>query len=299
MKKILLLFLCFTAISFSQEEVVQVQPSIMVLPYTDTGESAINFYEEKQEWKSIVATINKGIQDRGFKPKDLQETINQVKKNKGINTLKMASFNIEEELLQEARPDILIKAQINLHDTSSGISVQIILNAIEVSSRGVLATLPQISSPHFKTDDYGYLVKRLLDTDNALEGFLNDVNRGFGDTVANGLSITISIESPNEGLYKLDDEVTDDFDTVSDLIIEWVKKSAYKNQFKIGRTSEQTLYFDEVKIPLRDEYGNNYSINDYEKSLRKSIRRIIAKKDGKGAKFTSIVQEGTIKIVLP
>lgn len=299
MKKLLALLFLFSTISFAQEEVIQVQPSIMVLPYTNTGENALDKYEEKQEWKSIVATINKGLQDRNFKPKDLQESINQVKKNKGINDLKNLTFNIEEELLAGARPDVLIKAQIYLHSNGSGNSVQIILNAIEVSSRGALATLPQVSSPHFKTDDYGYIVKRLLDNENTLEGFVNDINRALGETVAKGLAITITVQSPSESNFKLDDEVTDDFDTVSDLIIEWVKKSAYKNQFKIGRSDAQTLIFDEVRIPLRDEYGNNYSINDFSKALRKATRRIIAKKDGKGAKFESIVQEGRIKIILP
>ncbi len=299
MKKIVILLVLFTTIGFSQEEVIQVQPSIMVLPYTNTGESALNKYEEEQAWKSIIATINKGLQDRNFKPKDLQETINQVKKNKGINDLKNITFNIEEEILSQARPDILIKAQINLHNISSGNSVQIILNAIEVSSRGVLATLPQVESPHFETDDYGYIVKRILNNENTLEGFVNDINRALADTVAKGLAITITVQSPNESNFKLDDEVTDDFDTVSDLIIEWVKKASYKNQFKIGRTNNETLFFDEVRIPLRDEYGNNYSINDFSKALRKATRRIIAKKDGQGAKFEAIVQEGQIKIILP
>ncbi|MBL4746510.1 MAG: hypothetical protein JKY08_09115 [Flavobacteriaceae bacterium] len=300
MKKIILIVFIFcTAVGFSQDEVLQVQPSIMVLPYTGSGENALAKYEEKQEWKSIIATINKALQDRGFTPKDLQETINQVKKNKGINSLKGISFNIEEELLSQSRPDILIKAQINFHTEGAGNSVQIILNAIQLSNRGVLATLPQVSSPHFRTDDYGYIVKRLLNDENVIEEFITDLNRGLGETVAKGLAITIVIQSPNDSLFKLDDEVTDDYDTVSDLIIDWVKKKAFKNQFKMGRSDSQSLIFDEVRIPLRDEYGNNYSINDFEKSLRKAIRRIIAKKDGKGARFSTIVQEGTIKIILP
>jgi hypothetical protein len=177
--------------------------------------------------------------------------------------------------------------------------VEIILNAMEVSSRRNLATLPQISSPHFQTDDYGYIVNRLLKQDNNIESFINQLNVSFGETVLKGQAITIMIQSPNESSFKLNDEIGDNFDTVSDLITDWIKKNAYKNQYRLGRSDKQTLNFDEIRIPLRDENGSNYNIQEFEKALRKAIRVIIAKKDGKGAQFSPIISEGTIKITLP
>lgn len=296
---ILLLLLLVSVFGFSQNEVVQAQPSIMVLPYTNSGQNALLEYEQKQEYKSIIATINKSFQDRKFYPKDLQETVNQVLKNKGINSLSNLSFDIVEEILSEARPDVLVKAQIYIHSDNSGNSVQIILNAIEVSSRSPLSTLPQISSPHFQTDDYGYIVDRLLKQDNNIESFINNLNIAFGETVTKGQSITVVIQSPNESKFKLNDEIGDNFDTISDLITDWLKKNAYKNQFRMGRSDKQSLIFDEIRIPLRDENGNNYNIQEFEKSLRKAIRVILAKKDGKGEQFSPIINEGTIKIILP
>ena len=301
MKKLITLsiVLLSSTVGFSQNEVIQVQPSIMVLPYTNSGQNALLEYEQKQEFKSIVATINSSFQDRNFYPKDLQETVNQVIKNKGINSLENLNFDIVEEILAEARPDILVKAQIYIHPNGSGKSVQIILNAIEVSSRRPLSTMPQIDSPHFQTDDYGYIVNRLLKQDNNIENFINKLNVAFGETVTKGQAITIIIQSPNESNFKLNDEIGDNFDTVSDLITDWIKKNAYKNQYRLGRSDKQTLTFDEIRIPLRDENGNNYNIQEFEKSLRKAIRVIIAKKDGKGAQFSPIINEGTIKIMLP
>ena len=301
MKKLITLsiVLLSSTVGFSQNEVIQVQPSIMVLPYTNSGQNALLEYEQKQEFKSIVATINSSFQDRNFYPKDLQETVNQVIKNKGINSLENLNFDIVEEILAEARPDILVKVQIYIHPNGSGKSIQIILNAIEVSSRRPLSTMPQIDSPHFQTDDYGYIVNRLLKQDNNIENFINKLNVAFGETVTKGQAITIIIQSPNESNFKLNDEIGDNFDTVSDLITDWIKKNAYKNQYRLGRSDKQTLTFDEIRIPLRDENGNNYNIQEFEKSLRKAIRVIIAKKDGKGAQFSPIINEGTIKIMLP
>jgi len=301
MKDNILLFLVLfiNTFVFSQNEIIGVQPSIMVVPYTNSGQNALQEYEQKQEYKSIIATINSSFQDRNFYPKDLQETVNQVIKNKGINSLENLNFDIVEEILAEARPDIVVKAQINIHNEGSGNSVQIILNAIEVSSRRPLSTLPQLSSPHFQTDDYGYIVNRLLKQDNNIESFINKLNVAFGETITKGQAITIIIQSPNESKFKLDDEIGDNFDTVSDLITEWIKKNAYKNQYRPGRSDKQTLTFDEVRIPLRDENGNNYNILEFEKSLRKAIRLIISKRDKEGTKFTPVINEGTIKIVLP
>lgn len=299
-KVIVLVLLVFSSISFSQNNTGQIQPTIMVIPYTKSGENALTLYEEEDKpYKAIVASINNALGSKHFIPKDLQESINQVKKNKAINSFKDINFNLEQEILNDSRPDILIKASIDIKPENGGNIVKIILQAIEVSSRGVLASLPEIETPSFATTNYGYLVTRLLKENNALEGFIISLNSSFAETIENGFKITIIIESPNESVYKLKNEVGDNFDTLSDLIIKWLKSNANKNLYGRISSSENVLKFDEYRIPLKDENNENFDITGFEIKLRKSIRTLLKEIDGKGAQFTPIINEGTIKIILP
>ncbi len=283
------------------QNVEQIQPTIMVMPFTKSGQNALDLFENDFKWQSIIARINNAFQERGFRPKDLQETINQVKRTKAINSLKNANFSVEEAIYAEARTDIIVKAFINIHSEDGRVtnSVQISLKALETSSRMSLYDLPVASSPPFKTTDYGYLVDRVLTEENRIEKFVDGLNEAFGQIINLGKAITIEIVVTEDSKFKLDDEIGDNADFVSELITEWVKQNAYKNQYRIKQDSESVLSFDEVRIPLKTESGNNYTINDFSKSISRAIAKI-CRKDGIRAKRTKpSVSEGTIRIILP
>lgn len=283
------------------EKVNQIQPSLMVVPFTKGGENALELYENDFKWQAIISRINNAFQERGFRPKDLQETINQVKRSKAISSLKDAKFNIEEELYMQARPDIIVRAFINIHSDDGGStnSVQIALKAIETSSRMALYDLPTAVSPAFKTSDYGYLADRILTEENRIEKFVDGINEAFGQTIEMGKAISVEILVTEESQCKLDDEV-DGGDFISEQITDWVKDNAYKNQYRIKQDSENLLSFDEVRIPLRNDNGTNYTVNDFARSISRALTKICRKKEGVTVKRKRpSVSEGTIRIVLP
>lgn len=300
-KLILVFFVMLNAPIFAQQ-VEQVQPTIMVMPFTKSGENALELYENDFKWQSIIARVNNAFQERGFRPKDLQETINQVKKSKAISSLKNANFNVEEAIYMEARTDIIVKAFINIHSEDDGVtnSVQVSLKAIEASSRMSLYDLPTASSPPFKTTDFGYLVDRVLTEENRIEKFIDGINEAFGQIISLGKAITVEILVTEDSIFKLDDEKGENAYFISELITEWIQNNAYKNQYRVKQDSENILSFDEVRIPLKTETGNNYSINDFARSLSIAVAKICGNKEGVKAKRSRpSVSEGTIRIVLP
>ncbi|WP_439131843.1 DUF6175 family protein [Polaribacter sp.] len=300
-KIFLFLFIAIIANKLAGQEVEQIQPTIMVMPFTKGGQNALELFENDFKWQSIIARVNNAFQERGFRPKDLQETINQVKRTKAINSLKNANFNVEEAIYAEARTDIIVKAFINIHSEDGGTtnSVQISLKAIETSSRMSLYDLPVASSPPFKTTDYGYLVDRVLTEENRIEKFIDGLNEAFGQIIELGKAITIEISVTEDSKIKLDDEIGDNADFVSELITEWVKNNAYKNQYRIKQDSENVLSFDEVRIPLRTETGNNYTINDFSRSISRAIAKICRGTGIKVKRTKPSISEGTIRIILP
>jgi hypothetical protein len=300
-QKIILIVLLFIGLKTFSQDIEQIQPTIMVMPFTKSGQNALKLFESDFKWQSIIARINNAFQERGFRPKDLQETINQVKKTKAISSLNNANFSVEEAIYAEARTDIIVKAFINIHSEDNGVtnSVQISIKAIETSSRMSLYDLPVASSPPFKTSDYGYLVDRVLTEENRIEKFIDGLNEAFGQIVNLGKAITIEIMITEDSQFKLDDEIGDNLDFVSELITEWVKTNANKNQYRIKQDSESILSFDEVRIPLKTESGNNYTINDFSRSISRAIAKICTKDGVKAKRTKPTVSEGTIRIILP
>lgn len=296
-----IIYFLFTLKLQAQEaEIKQVQPSIMVMPYTKSGGNALALFENDFKWQTTIFRINNAFQERGFRPKDLQESINQVKKKNALDNLKNASKEVEEEIYAEARPDIIIKAFINIAQEGNKNSVQVALQAIEISSRANLYDMPTASSPFFNSNDHAYIVDRLLKEENRVDGFINGLNNALKQIVENGKSITIDIITTNDCQCKLDDEIGEDYDFVSELITKWIQDNAHKNQYRIKQDSENMLSFDEVKIPLRTETGRNYSANDFARELSRAIYKICRKKSGfQGKRSKPEVSEGTVRVILP
>lgn len=299
---LMFLFLSTSPLSHAQEtnQVTQVQPSIMVMPYTKSGGNALELFENDFKWQTIVFRINNTFQERGFRPKDLQETINQVKKKNSLDNLKNANVDVEELIYAEARTDIIIKAFINILDEGGRNSVQIALQAIETSSRSNLYDMPTASSPFFDSTDHAFIVDRLLTENNRADNFINGLNAALKQIVEKGKSVTVDIITTADCQCKLDDEIGEDADFVSEVITKWIQDNAHKNQYRIKQDSENMLSFDEVKIPLRTPDGRNYSPNDFAREISKAVYKICRRKDGFAGKRTKpTVSEGTIRIILP
>ncbi|MFN8267341.1 MAG: DUF6175 family protein [Chitinophagales bacterium] len=302
MKKILLSFLSMlSSLSLIAQtvatDVSTVQPTVLVVPFTSTGESALSLYEQKFEYRTIVNEISNAINKRGFSPQDLQEVIAKIKENSAIKKLDDVETNPIQEILDNTSADIVVKAEINVNNENN--SVGILMKAIDKATGKVLFTSPLLSSPSFKTTDYAYIVQRLLNQDDAIGTFLTGLSGELQKVVLNGRSIQISIVQNANSTYNLEDENTNG-DYLSDLFIDWVKKNAYKNYYKIKTQTAKELYFDEVRIPIKDETGNNYDINTFAREVRKAVATICSQKDGVKPKVeTPKVANGIIRIILP
>jgi hypothetical protein len=280
-------------------DVSTVQPTVLVVPFTTTGESALSLYEEKFEYRTIVNEISNAINKRGFSPQDLQEVIAKIKENSAIKKLDDVESNPIQEILDNTSADIVVKAEINVHYENNVNSVQILMKAIDKATGKVLFASPLLSSPSFKTTDYAYIVQRLLNQEDAIGTFLTGVSGELQKVAVNGRSIQISIVQNANTTYNLEDEnATGDY--LSDLIIDWVKKNSYKNYYKIKTQTAKELYFEEVRIPIKDATGNNYDINTFAREVRKAIAVICSQKNNVKPKVeTPKIANGIIRIILP
>ena len=104
----LLLFLFIASISLNaQTNTATVQPTVVVVPFTTTGQDALSLYETKFEYRAIINEINNAINSRGsFMPQDLQEIISRIKENNVLNEINNVNIDPTKRILDNTSADI-------------------------------------------------------------------------------------------------------------------------------------------------------------------------------------------------
>jgi hypothetical protein len=307
-KYLVILMLLIPSFMFSQtttptqvNDFATVQPTLVVVPFTTTGQDALNLYETKFEYRAIVNEINNAIGKRGsFMPQDLQEIISRRKENAVLNEINDVNEDATKKILDNITADILVKAEIYVFTEGGTNSVQLTLKAIDKASGKTLFASPLLTSPGFKTNDFAYLAQRVLNQEDAIGNFCTGVSNAFKSIAANGRSIQVIFETNSSSTFKLDDE-DKDLNTFGDLIIDWVKKTSFKGYYKIRTQTSNQIYFEEIKIPIKDETGATYDINMYARQLRKGLSDICLQiKGGERPKIaTPLISNGVIRVYLP
>lgn len=277
------------------------QPRILILPYTATGQNALEEYEQNFSYRTAITEVANALNDRGFRPDDLQEIMARVKEDEAIGSLKGVALDPVERILQYSTSDILLRTEIYVHSDATGSnSVQIILRAVDKVTSKALYAMNFDATPHFKTDDYGYLARRAMTENDQLSRFVEGLNDAFADVRLNGRSISCIIERNEASLTSLGDEVNDEYDLLADILIDYVKEHAYKGNFRLRSNTENQLYFDEIRIPLQDSDGRNVLPDDFARELRKFIGATCsALLEQRVSVPRPIIHNGTIRFILP
>ena len=106
------------------------------------------------------------------------------------------------------------------------------------------------------------------------DGFLDIIQVKFTDIVNNGRSINVDFSFEQTATISMSTEIGNDGLTLSDQLELWMSEHAYKNNYHIQGTTDKRMIFDDVRIPLKDDNGNNYNINKFGLEFLKFARSI-------------------------
>ena len=127
------------------------------------------------------------------------------------------------------------------------------------------------SSQRYYTDDIAKLAGKAID--GMKEDFLNVLQAKFTDIVNNGRSLYLEFVLDPEAKLNFQSEVGTDGDLLSEVIMDWMAKNAYKNYAKKGGSTALKIVYDDVRIPLKDQAtGLNYEVEAYGRLIRKFLR---------------------------
>ncbi|MGE5519290.1 MAG: DUF6175 family protein [Candidatus Dadabacteria bacterium] len=279
-------FILITLISFSsayaqggEKKVVTVQPKIIVVPFTKENEDIRTVLEADVNRRIAITKVKEAFDNRGFTTVDFIGKLKAANDNNVFTTGNQT--DLKTQLIEFSGADIYVQTEVNVDASSSGKAVNLILTAYEASTGNSLSNKVGTSGK-FYTDDVAKLTTKAVET--IADPFLNTMQSKFNDVVANGKSILLDFSFDPGSKYKMSSEVGNDKLPFSDALELWVSGTAVNNNYHIQGTTDKRMIFDDVRIPLKDNSGNNFTINKYSLNLLQYFRtlNIPIKRDVKG-----------------
>ena len=273
MKKLLLLltFVGFYSSTLISQE--PPQPSMMILPYTQSGESALDLYQSSEDYRALIIGMEQAFIDNGAELRDLERLIINAKEQMTREANKYIDIN--DAINRNATTDITIAPEINYQDDGSLVQFGILMKALDTSTGAILYTGKYISTPSIpRSSNMMDVATNILKYDKGegpyLQIFLAGMRRAFEKMVNDGRLVKIIISTDDNSDYGLSDEANDDFDLIRDVITEFIEENSMSAA--VSSSSDNRMEFD-VKIAVRDSDGKPYNLSKFAKSVRKTILR--------------------------
>ena len=270
-----ILFILFSLPALAQNaatnsggQVVQVQPSIMVIPMKKQGEDYRQLLENGADKRLAISRVKAAFDSRGFTTYDFEAELKKVTTLGPING--DTQTDVKDAIVRNSGADIFVEVDIIVMRGQSGTEVTIILEAFE-SATGRSLSNDDESSGKYYTDDIAKLAGKAID--GMKENFLNQLQLKFTEIVTNGRSVYIEFGLSQEATINFQSEVNTDGDLLSEVIGDWMKDNAYKNYAKRGGSTALKVVYDDVRLPLKDqETGLNYEIESFGRAIRLFLR---------------------------
>lgn len=270
MKKLIFILSIFAinTIAFTQT-VNTVQPKIMVIPYVKEGEDLRTILEQDINKRIALTKIKESFDNRGFTTVDFIAKLKAAKDNQIFTSDNQT--DIKTQIIEMSGCDIYVQAEIDPQQSSSGNSINLVLTAFEASTGNSLSNKVCFSGK-FYTDDYAKLTTKAVESCG--EEFLNTMQIKFTDVVNNGKSVIVDFSFAQNSQYSMSSEIGSDGLPFSDVLEEWVANNSVKNNYHIQGTTNLKMIFDDIRIPLKDTTGKNYSSTKFALDIFKFLKSL-------------------------
>ena len=267
-------------------------PSIMILPsqqwqvangYGKFEESNgrkkfVDDYDNavlNQDFHAAEAAVAAVLQDHGVKPisyggqsemDDLEEADDEVSDmdDEGVEK------NNRDDLYSKLKGDIqfLINWQQNAVGFNKSISFDII--ARDAYSGMDIATVTAESPVVSKATPLTALVKQTVQ--GKMPELMAKVQAHFDDLVANGRIITVRFSIKKGSAVDFETDVNGN--TLGSVIYDWMANNTVNGKFVERSATKNTLRYNQVRIPVKDERGNDLNSRRYLDRVVKYIKSL-------------------------
>ena len=239
-------------------EQATVQPKIMVVPFVKDEEDIRTVLEEDADKRIVLTKVKEAFDSRGFTTIDFFGKLKAASVQSGMSEEQQS--DIKSMIIASSGVDIYVDTEMIINRSASGNSVKVIITAYDISTGGSLSNKVG-DSGKFYTEDFGRLGSKAIES--CAEDFLNIMQSKFNDIVANGRSINMTVGFDEASSLDMNSEVCNEGLTLADLIEIWLEDNAFQGNFHVQGTTAKRMVVDDVKLPLKDANGRNYSVANF------------------------------------
>jgi len=242
-------------------------PTIMVIPYKKDGESFKDILQNDFDKRIAVASVQEGFNQKGITTIDFEAKLNAIIRSASFEM--NAAQSIDKQLIRNSGSDVYVSVDIKKDFATNGNRVALVLKAYETASGKVLAS-KQTWSPRFRTSAIDKLTSMAIKI--MMDDFLTQISANFQKKIDNGSTIVLNVSIATDAMTDMDSELGNDQLPLSDVLRLWVKRNAHKGRYHIQGSVSESVIFDQIKVPNKDENGNTYSVNDFAFNLWDYLR---------------------------
>ncbi|GAB5523830.1 MAG: hypothetical protein Roseis2KO_17020 [Roseivirga sp.] len=244
------------------EEQNTVQFTVMVIPYAKEGEDVKSLIQADPNRRIAASVVKTEFDKRGFTTYNYEELVNNLKTQDILDADNQTS--LEQEIIKNSPSDIVLKVDYIQTKDANGNMVEILLEAIDSFTGQSLAN-GRGRSRIMNTDKF-----TLLSEQAAVESigdFLDLLNSKFAAMHEKGRSIQLNFLLSEDAEYNMDSRVGEKSTPLKFIIRKWLREQSFKGYYHIKGGSQTSLSVDDFRIPVKDENGNNYQIDQFEEAV--------------------------------
>ena len=267
------------------------KPTLMILPSDNwctqryfmtefdnqgTQQSVPNYkqaFQEDTELGQVISKIGALMIDKGFPLKDVEQELKAIEirsAEDNMTSSKTSGSSIAESpldiLKKRAKADIVIQIWWKVNKEGDEKSVSFILEAFDAYTSKRIASSTGNGSPSEEIIPI-QLEKAILAN---IDPFSAQLQAHFDEMFENGREVLLTIKTWDSWGYDLEEEF--DGEELIDIIDDWMFENTVSGRYNMTDATENTIRFEQVKIPIYDEKGKALDARGFGKDLRKFLK---------------------------
>ena len=226
------------------------KPTIMVVPFVKDGETFDAVLNNDYDRRIAVSRVQNGFESRDITTIDILAKLDAEKRQQNYE-LNAAESN-DRSLLMSSGADVYVTVDLHKDKSANGSRVSLIMKAYDRVSGDVLASKDGWTN-YFNTNATdalcGYAVNAFLPS------FLDDICKNFTQRITQGSRVVLRFSIDGSSALTMNSPAGPNNYALRNIIIQWIRKNAFKGKYHLQGVVDEGLIFDYVTIPPKDSDG--------------------------------------------
>ncbi len=228
-----------------------VTPTVMVVPYKKEGESYQAILQTDPDRRIAVAKVQGGFESRNITTVDLEAKMSATQRRNAYEQNSGAADSNDKQLLLSSGADVYVTVDITKETTEAGSRVSLAMKAYETASGSVVASSTATPVRYYKTTATDALCSYAIE--DALQPFLDDICKNFRP--AGGTRVVLQFAIDANSANTMNTNMGRQNYTFSNIVRQWVRKNSYQGKYHLQGVMDESMIFDYVTIPPKDQDG--------------------------------------------